>query len=136
MAQGNSSAICQGGGMSRIGKVLFVFAAFSALAACSSSGEPPAELNPGKALRSAYAANMQVYAAQLSQLQNVRGELPQGDGVQVLIDSGIKAVPKTDAWGLELRYHNDGVHWILSSAGPDMQWKTRDDIVIEDGQMK
>ena len=79
---------------------------------------------------------MQVFVAQLSQTQNVRGELPQGDGVQVLIDAGIKAVPKTDAFGIEFRYHNDGAHWIFASAGPDMRWKTKDDIVFEDGQLK
>ncbi len=93
-------------------------------------------MNPGKSLRAAYVATMQVYAAQLSQIQNVRGQLPEGDGVQVLVDRGIKVVPATDAFGTELRYHNDGTHWTLSSAGPDMAWGTPDDIVIEDGQLK
>jgi hypothetical protein len=33
-------------------------------------------------------------------------------------------------------YHNDGAHWSLSSAGPDMAWGTPDDIVIEDGRLR
>jgi hypothetical protein len=114
---------------------LAVLGALASLAACGSS-EPPLQMNPGKSLRMAYVATMQVYAAQLAQIQNVRGELPQGDGVQVLLDHGIRAVPANDAFGTELRYHNDGTHWTLSSAGPDLQWGTPDDIVIQDGQLK
>jgi len=116
-------------------KPLLLLGLTMTVTACTSS-EPPADLNPGKALRAAYAASMQVYGAQLSQMQNVRGGLPQGDGVQVLVEQGIKVVPATDAWGNEIRYHNDGTHWTLSSAGPDLEWGSRDDIVIEDGQLK
>jgi hypothetical protein len=112
--------------------ILGLLASFSA---CGSS-DPPLQMNPGKAMRQAYAATLQVYAAQLSQIQSARGQLPEGDGVQVLISHGITAVPATDAFGTELRYHNDGTHWTLSSAGPDLKWGTPDDIVIEDGQLK
>lgn len=104
-------------------------------AACSSS-EPPPQLNPGKAMRAAFAASLQVSAAQISQAQNVRGQLPAGDGVQILSAAGIAGVPATDPWGGEIRFHSDGTHWTLSSAGPDLKWDTPDDIVIEDGQLK
>jgi hypothetical protein len=105
------------------------------LAACTSS-DPPDQLNPGKSLRAAAAATLEVYGAQLSQIQNVQGTLPEGDGVQVLLDAGIRAVPRTDPFGTEIGYRNDGAHWTLSSAGPDMKWGTPDDIVIEDGRLK
>jgi hypothetical protein len=114
---------------------LAILSLLACFAACGNS-EPPLQMNPGKSLRIAYVAAMQVYAGQLSQIQNVRGSLPEGDGVQVLISHGITAVPTTDAFGTELRYHNDGTHWTLSSAGPDLKWGTPDDIVIEDGQLK
>lgn len=103
--------------------------------ACTSS-EPPPQLNPGKSMRAAAAAALEVYGAQLSQYQNVHGGLPEGDGVQVLLDADIRAVPRTDPFGTEMGYHNDGAHWTLSSAGPDMKWGTPDDIIIEDGQLK
>jgi hypothetical protein len=112
-----------------------ILSLLASFAACGSS-EPPLQMNPGKSLRTAYVAAMQVYAAQLSQIQNVRGQLPEGDGVQVLRDHGITVVPATDSFGTELRYHNDGTHWTLSSAGPDLKWGTPDDIVFEDGQLK
>ena len=118
-----------------VSKSFFLGIFLSMLLACTSS-EPPAQLNPGKALRAAAAATMQVYGAQLSQMQNVRGELPQGDGIQVLVEAGIRVVPRTDPFGTEMNYHNDGAHWTLSSAGPDLKWGTPDDIVIEDGQLK
>lgn len=121
--------------MKRTILALAVLGLLATLASCGSS-EPPMSVNPGRSLRAGYLAAMQVYAAQLSQIQNVRGQLPQGDGVQVLVEHGIKVVPATDAFGTELRYHNDGTHWTLSSAGPDMAWGTPDDIVIEDGQLK
>jgi hypothetical protein len=121
--------------MKRALLALAVLSFLASFAACGNS-EPPLQMNPGKSLRIAYVAAMQVYAAQLSQIQNVRGQLPEGDGVQVLLDHGINAVPKTDTFGTELRYHNDGTHWTLSSAGPDLQWGTPDDIVFEDGQLK
>lgn len=116
-------------------KAFFLGAFLSVLLACTSS-EPPPQLNPGKSMRAAAAAALEVYGAQLSQLQNARGELPQGDGIQVLLDAGIRAVPRTDPFGTEMNYHNDGTHWTLSSAGPDMKWDTPDDIVIEDGRLK
>lgn len=105
------------------------------LLACTSS-EPPDQLNPGKALRAAAVATLEVYGAQLNQVQNAQGALPEGDGVQVLLDAGIRAVPRTDPFGTEMGYHNDGAHWSLSSAGPDMAWGTPDDIVIEDGRLR
>jgi len=118
-----------------VSKAFFLGIFFSMLLACTSS-EPPAQVNPGKSLRAAAAASLQVYGAQLSQMQNVRGELPQGDGIQVLVEAGIRVVPRTDPFGTEMNYHNDGTHWTLSSAGPDMKWGTQDDIIIEDGQLK
>ncbi len=121
--------------MKRTIPALAALGLLTVFAACGSS-EPPMSMNPGKSLRAGYVAAMQVYAAQLSQIQNVRGQLPEGDGVKVLLEHGINVVPSTDAFGTELRFHNDGTHWTLSSAGPDMKWGTPDDIVIEDGQLK
>lgn len=114
-------------------KVFFLGVSLSMFLACTSS-EPPPQLNPGKSMGAAAAAALEVYGAQLSQLQNARGELPQGDGIQVLWDAGIRIVPRTDPFGTEMKYHSDGTHWTLSSAGPDLQWGTPDDILIEDGQ--
>ncbi len=121
--------------MRRILGVLLVSGTVALLSACTSS-EPPPQLNPGKSMRAAAVAVLQVYGGQLSQIQNVRGGLPEGDGVQLLLDAGIRDVPKTDPFGTDMRYHNDGTHWTLSSAGPDLKWDTPDDIVIEDGQLK
>lgn len=121
--------------MRRILGILFAAGLVALFSACTSS-EPPDQINPGKNLRAAAAAALQVYGGQLSQTQNVRGGLPEGDGVQLLLDAGIRDVPKTDPFGTEMRYHNDGTHWTLSSAGPDLKWGTQDDIVIEDGRLK
>jgi hypothetical protein len=121
--------------MRSVMSLLLLGALLAGFSACTSS-EPPPQLNPGKSLRAAAVAAFEVYAAQLSQVQNVRGELPEGDGVQVLLDAGIRAVPRTDPFGTEIGYHNDGAHWTLSSAGPDMAWGTPDDIVFEDGRLR
>ncbi len=121
--------------MRRVLPILLAAGALAVVSACTSS-EPPDQLNPGKALRAAAVATLEVYGAQLSQVQNAQGALPEGDGVQVLLDAGIRAVPRTDPFGTEMTYHNDGTHWTLSSAGPDMAWGTPDDIVIEDGRLK
>ena len=49
----------------------------------------------------------------------------------------LAAVPpplnRADEWGGEIRYHRDGPVFSLRSAGPDRQFGTPDDIVIEDG---
>jgi hypothetical protein len=115
---------------------LFLQGALLAVFSACTSSEPPPQLNPGKSLRAAALATLEVYGAQLSQIQNVQGALPEGDGVQVLLDAGIRTVPRTDPFGSEMGYHNDGAHWTLSSAGPDMAWGTPDDIVVEDGRLK
>jgi hypothetical protein len=121
--------------MGRTLSILFAAGALAVFSACSSS-EPPPQLNPGKSLRAAAVATFEVYGAQLSHIQNAQGALPEGDGVQVLLDAGIRAVPRTDPFGTEIGYHNDGAHWTLSSAGPDMAWGTPDDIVFEDGRLR
>lgn len=104
---------------------------------CStSSTEDSPDLNPAKPLRDAFAVSLQVAALQITQRQNVTGELPQGDGLQVLIAAGIKGIPDKDPWDGEVRYHGEGQHFTLKSPGPDGKWGTRDDITIADGQVE
>ena len=102
------------------------------LGGCSKSEEDAvkAGFDPGPPIRKAFAASLQVYASQISQRESVSGHVPEGDGVSVLEQAGIRGVPNTDPWGNEVRYHGEGDRFTLSSAGPDRQWGTKDDIVI------
>lgn len=107
------------------------------LCACgSSSDEPPAALNPGPPIRKAFIVSLEAGAQEISQYQLMNGDPPQGDGVQSLYSAGLRSVSAKDPWDGDVRYHGEGRHWTLSSAGPDTQWGTRDDIVFEDGRLK
>jgi hypothetical protein len=116
-------------------RVLFVagmVAVIASLAGCSKSEEQAVQegLNPATPIRKAFAVSLEVYAQQISQQEALSGRIPQGDGIAVLERAGIRGVPGTDPWGNEVRYHGEGSRFTLSSAGPDGQWGTRDDIVI------
>jgi len=111
--------------------------ALGLLVACgSSNSEPPDAINPALNTRKAFLVSLQVAGTQISQYEMMHGHVPEGDGVGVLIEAGLRTVPQMDPWGNEVKYHGSGSNWTLSSAGPDNQWGTRDDIVIEDGQVR
>jgi hypothetical protein len=100
---------------------------------CSSADEQAFKegLNPAPPIRKAFLVSLEVYAQQIDQYVMMRGEAPQGDGVEVVQQAGIRGVPTKDPWDGEVRYHGEGAHYTLSSAGPDTQWETKDDIVIQ-----
>jgi len=112
--------------------VVPLVAIVAALSGCTQSEENAVKegLNPATPIRKAFATSLEVYAQQVSQRENVSGHVPEGDGVAVLEHAGIRGIPNTDPWGNEVRYHGEGDHFTLSSAGPDGQWGTKDDIVI------
>lgn len=100
---------------------------------CSKTEEQAVQegLNPATPIRKAFMTSLEVYAQQIDQIVMMRGEAPQGDGVGVLQEAGMRGVPTKDPWDGEVRYHGEGAHYTLSSAGPDTQWETADDIVIQ-----
>jgi hypothetical protein len=115
---------------------LMALASLASLAACgSSSDEPPAALNPGPPIRKAFILSLQTAASEIGRYQMMNGEVPQGEGVEVLYKARLMSVPQTDPWDDPVRYHGEGSTYTLSSAGPDRRWGTPDDIVIENGQL-
>ena len=100
---------------------------------CSSADEQAFKegLNPAPPIRKAFVVSLEVNAQQIDQYVMMRGEAPQGDGAEVLQQAGIRGMPTKDPWDGEVRYHGEGTHYTLSSAGPDTQWETKDDIVIQ-----
>jgi len=106
------------------------------IACGSSSSEPPAALNPAPPIRKAFLVSLQVAGTQIAQYETMHGHVPEGDGMGVLLAAGMRSVPQMDPWGNEVKYHGSGSSYTLSSAGPDGQWGTPDDIVIEDGQAR
>jgi hypothetical protein len=108
-----------------------------ASAACGSPGdEPPAALNPAPPVRKAFVVSLTVAAQQISQYQMMNGQVPEGDSVAALNQTRMISAPQTDPWGNEVRYHGEGASYTLSSAGPDRRWGTKDDIVIENGELQ
>jgi hypothetical protein len=90
-----------------------------------------AQFNPGPPIRKAFTVSLQMVAQQIDQRADMGGQVPQGDGVEALNQAGIRGVPGVDPWGNPLRYHGEGGHYTLSSAGPDQQWGTQDDVVFQ-----
>ena len=104
---------------------------------CGSSGdEPPAALNPAPPVRKAFIVSLSVVAQQISQYQMMNGHVPEGDGVAALYQARITSAPQLDPWGNEVRYHGEGASYTLSSAGPDQEWGTKDDILFENGELQ
>lgn len=64
----------------------------------------------------------------LEQLRSQQGEFPES-----LDALGIPAWMQTDAWGTNFRYEQleDGDAWRITLAGPDRQFDTDDDIIID-----
>ena len=117
--------------------VFLAAALILASAACgSSSDEPPAALNPAPPVRKAFIVSLTIVAQQINQYQMMNGQVPEGEGVSALYRARISSAPQIDPWGNEVRYRGEGNSYTLSSAGPDQQWGTKDDIVIENGDLR
>jgi hypothetical protein len=110
---------------------LAVLAMLAGLGCGTSSNEPPASLNYAPISRKAFAASLEATAQGIGQYALENGQVPQGEGVQVLYQEGIRGAPSKDPWDGEVRYYGEGNRFTLSSAGPDRQWETKDDIVIQ-----
>jgi hypothetical protein len=110
-------------------------AAFLLLAglACSTADEQAVQqgLNPAPPIRKAFSVSLEITAQQIGQYALENGQVPQGEGVEVLHRAGIRNAPSMDPWSGEVRYVGEGSHFTLSSAGPDTQWETEDDLVIQ-----
>ena len=100
----------------------------------SNNEQPPAALNPAPPLRKAFTASLIGSGTLIRNYGIENGGVPKGKGVAVLVAAGLKSVPQTDPWGEKVRYVGSGLHYKLSSAGPDRQWGTKDDIVVTDKQ--
>ncbi|MGC8763661.1 MAG: hypothetical protein ACP5VN_08545 [Acidobacteriota bacterium] len=104
-------------------------------AACGSGeGDVPAGLNPGPPIRKAFQLSLEQAAREIQQAARSRGEVPQGEGREVLLAAGVRTVPQLDPWGGEVRYAGEGSRFTLSSAGPDGRWGTDDDLVVTGGE--
>ncbi len=104
-------------------------------AACGSGeGDVPAGLNPGPPIRKAFQLSLEQAGREIQQAARSRGEVPQGEGREVLLAAGVRTVPQFDPWGGEVRYRGEGPRFTLSSAGPDGRWGTDDDLVVTGGE--
>jgi len=120
----------------RLRWLLMVVGAFGLIAGmtgCTQSEENAVKdaFDPGPPIRKAFSVSLEVVAQQIIQYDSVNGQVPQGDGLLVLQQAGMRSTPDTDPWGNKIRYHGEGSHFTLSSAGPDCKWGTKDDIVIK-----
>jgi|GEM_PF-1477909 hypothetical protein len=117
--------------------LLLGVAALAAVTACEgkSSGPPPAAFNPGPPIREAFIASLESANDAILQYQIDNGHVPQGKGMEVLLKAGIRSIPSVDPWGDKVLYDGEGNSYTLSSAGPDRQWGTRDDIVVKNGHL-
>ena len=100
---------------------------------CSTADEQAVQqgLNPAPPIRKAFATSLEITAQQVGQYALENGQVPQGEGVEVLHRAGIRNAPTMDPWSGEVRYVGEENRFTLSSAGPDTQWDTEDDIVIQ-----
>lgn len=104
-------------------------------AACGSGeGDVPTGLNPGPPIRRAFQLSLVQAGREIQQAARSRGEVPQGEGREVLLAAGFRTVPQFDPWGGEVRYSGEGSRFTLSSAGPDGRWGTDDDLVVTGGE--
>ncbi len=114
--------------------VLALLAVALVTACGKSNNEPPAALNPAPPLRKAFTLSL-IGSGTLIRNYGIENDgVPKGKGVAVLVAAGLKSIPRTDPWGEKVRYVGSGLHYKLSSAGPDRQWGTKDDIVVTDKQ--
>ena len=109
------------------------FALVAGMTGCTQSEENAVQegLNPATPIRKAFSVSLDVVAQQIIQYDSANGQVPQGDGVFVLQQAGMRTAPTSDPWGNEVKYSGEGSHFTLSSAGPDGKWGTKDDIVIK-----
>lgn len=105
---------------------------FLAAGCGKSNNEPPAALNPAPAMRKAFIVSLKTAGEQVRNYAIQNGHVPEGEGVEVPIAAGLRTTPRVDPWGNAVRYKGKGNHYSFSSAGPDKQWGTKDDILITD----
>lgn len=117
--------------------LLLGVAVLAAMAACEgkSSGPPPAAFNPGPPIRKAFIVSLESANDAITQYQVDNGQIPQGEGMEVLLKAGIRSIPSVDPWGGKVRYEGRGNNYTLSSAGPDRRWGTQDDVVVKNGHL-
>ena len=117
--------------------LLLGLAVLAALGSCEgkSSGPPPAAFNPGPPIRKAFIASLESANDAILQYQVDNGQIPQGKVMDVLLKAGIRSIPSIDPWGGKVRYDGEGNSYTLSSAGPDRQWGTQDDVVVRNGHL-
>ena len=90
-----------------------------------------------KALRTA--ADLRTLAAALEAYRRERGSYVNATSGATLMDqlapAYLRSVMRLDAWSREFYYNGGGLHYRLTSSGPDGKSGTDDDIVMEDGQL-
>lgn len=79
-------------------------------------------------------------AASLHNYQRVQGRYVIAENFDHLLDEilprYLNPIVRFDLWGTPINYRGTAEHYQLSSAGPDLQFGTADDLIIEDGKLK
>jgi len=72
--------------------------------------------------------------------KNERGQFVDADRIAKLLDflspRYLNAPPRVDLWGEELEYRGSAASYRLVSSGPDRKSGTKDDLIIENGEVK
>lgn len=72
--------------------------------------------------------------------KNERGQFVEADKITELLDflspRYLKAPQRFDLWGEELEYRGSAANYRLVSFGPDRKSGTKDDLILENGQLK
>jgi hypothetical protein len=112
-----------------------IVALFGACSGTVQDSEPPAALNPAPPIRKAFIDRMLSFNTAFVGIRTESGKVPEGTTIQAVREAGITNFPAEDPWGGEIHYSGSGLDYEISSAGPDKVWKTKDDILIRNGQV-
>src|SRR5262249_37921812 len=85
-------------------------------------------------------ALLQQIATGIVAYKNERGQFVEADEITKLLDllspRYLKSPQRFDLWGQELEYRGSANAYRLLSIGPDRKLGTKDDLIIENGELK
>ncbi len=85
-------------------------------------------------------ALLQQIAGGIDAYKNERGQFMETNKIAELLDfispRYLKAAPRFDLWGEEFEYRGSAAKYRLFSYGPDRKSGTKDDLVVENGELK
>lgn len=85
-------------------------------------------------------AQLKQLAEALGAYQRARGQYVTGQQASKLLDElaprFVTATELVDWWGAELRYHGTTTSYRLASNGPDRRPGTKDDLIVENGELR